>query len=456
MNSLRPRLFAAMLLIAASSTTPTFAQSPRTTRGVAETISTPAPVVIDAERVRAAGIRSIAGRRLTLYTDVPSSPEVDELPALFEAALPQWAAYFGVEKTLPADWHVDGFLMRDGEKFAEAGLIPAHLPQFKHGFAIGPNVWLFEQPVTYYRRHLLLHEGTHAFMHTQFGNCGPPWYMEGMAEIFGTHAIADGKLLTRYIPRNRDEVPQLGRVKLVHDAIAGGRRLTLAEIMNYGTQAHLENEPYAWCWALCAWLDGHPRYQGRFRRMQKYVDQPTRFNDEFKKLFLADMATMAREWSVFADGLEYAVDIPRTVIDFRPGRPLAPSGASVTVAADRGWQSSGVRLEAGKTYNLTATGRYQIARSTDKSGTVKPWPCEPGGVTIRYYHGKPLGILLASVEPDHLPVGTPPPMLTPEVVGLGATLAPTRTGTLYFRVNDSYGELGDNGGSLTVTVTQAP
>jgi hypothetical protein len=289
-------------------------------------------------------------------------------------------------------------------------------------------------------------------MHTQLGHCGPPGYMEGIAEIFGTHRWDAGKLTTRYIPRNRDEVPDLGRVKLVHDAIAEGRRMSLAEIMNYGARAHLENEPYAWCWALCAWLDAHPRYQARFRRMFKHVNDPDRFNDEFKKLFLADMATMAREWLVFSDGLEFDVDIPRTVIDFRPGRSSPSTGTSVTVAADRSWQSSGLKVEAGKSYRLAASGRFQIAQSTDASGTAKPWPCEPGGVTIRYYHGRPLGVLLASVEPDTLPAGTPSPMLTPEVVGLSTTLTPTRNGTLYFRVNDSYGELGDNSGSLTVTV----
>jgi hypothetical protein len=444
------------ILPAAAITVPAAAQSPRTARGDGRIIVAPAPVAIDAGQAYKAGIRSIPGRRLTLYTDVPSSPEVDELPAVFEAAVPQWAAYFGVEKTLAADWHVDGFLMRDAEKFKKAGLIPGHLPKFNNGFAIGTNVWLFDQPNAYYRRHLLLHEGTHSFMHTQLGHCGPPWYMEGIAEIFGTHRIVDGKLETRYIPRNRDEVPDLGRVKLIHDAIAAGRRMTLAEIMNYSAQAHLENEPYAWCWAACAWLDGHPRYQVRFRRMFKHVNEPTRFNDEFKKLFLTDMATMAREWSVFADGLEYAFDVPRTAIDFRPGRPLSSPGTSVTVAADKGWQSSGVRLEEGKTYTLAASGRYRIAQSTDSTGAVKPWPCEPGGVTIRYYHGRPLGVLLASIEPDSLPVGTPPPMLTPEVVGLGTTLTAPRTGTLYFRVNDSYGELGDNSGSLTVTVTPPP
>ena len=62
---------------------------------------------------------------------------------------------------------------------------------------------------------------------------------------------------------------------------------------------------------------------------------------------------------------------------------------TVSVAADRGWQSSGVRVDAGKSYRLRAAGRYQVA------DRPQPWPCEPGGVSIRYYRGRPLGILLA-------------------------------------------------------------
>ena len=41
-------------------------------------------------------------------------------------------------------------------------------------------------------------------------------------------------------------------------------------------------------------------------------------------------------------------DIARTAIDFTPGKPLAASRALVSVAADRGWQNSGLRLEAGQ------------------------------------------------------------------------------------------------------------
>ena len=50
---------------------------------------------------------------------------------------------------------------------------------------MGAELWLHDQPTAYYRRHLLLHEGTHVFMASFLGGCGPGWYMEGTAELFG-------------------------------------------------------------------------------------------------------------------------------------------------------------------------------------------------------------------------------------------------------------------------------
>ncbi len=91
-----------------------------------------------------------------------------------------------------ADWRIRGCLMREKRPFAACGLLPAGLPPFRHGFSRGRQLWLNEQPTAYYRRHLLLHEGTHAFMDAMFGGCGPPWYMEGMAELLATHSYRDG------------------------------------------------------------------------------------------------------------------------------------------------------------------------------------------------------------------------------------------------------------------------
>ena len=42
-----------------------------------------------------AGIRKLEGKHITLYTDLPAAREVDELPRVFDAAVPLWCDYFG-------------------------------------------------------------------------------------------------------------------------------------------------------------------------------------------------------------------------------------------------------------------------------------------------------------------------------------------------------------------------
>ena len=49
-------------------------------------------VPLDEERIQAHGIRKLAGKHLTLYSDLPARPEIEELPAIFDAAISQWAA----------------------------------------------------------------------------------------------------------------------------------------------------------------------------------------------------------------------------------------------------------------------------------------------------------------------------------------------------------------------------
>ncbi len=400
-------------------------------------------VVVDEARTAAAGIRKLAGKHLTLYTDLPSFKEVDELPEVFDLAVPQWCAYFHANPAKLSDWRMTAFLIKDRQPFSRAGLLPDDLPPFVNGYCFGHQLWLNEQATDYYRRHLLLHEGTHGFIQTVLGGMGPPWYAEGMAELMGTHRWKDGRLELGYLPVSREEVPYWGRVKIVDDDLKAHRGKTLQAVLDY-TPAHWENSPYGWWWAAATFLERHPRYRKRFHELIPLVRQRD-FNQRFRAMFAADWDQLCEEWQVFVVNLEYGYDVPRMAIDFLPGRGLPPSGARATVAADRGWQSSGVRLEAGQSYRLRASGRYQVGNQP------RTWWCEPGGVTIRYYHGHPLGILLAAVHPEPPGPGSSP-LIRPQVVGLGATLTPQRAGTLYLRINDSAAELDDNAGSLTVEI----
>ena len=320
---------------------------------------------------------------------------MDELPRVFDAAVPLWCEYFGVDPAKVAEWKIVGCVMKDKERFLGAGLFRENLPPFPHGYSAGSQLWLYDQPSDYYRRHLLLHEGTHAFMSRWLGGCGPPWYMEGMAELLGTHRWEGGKLTLAHLPRTKDEVPYWGRVKIVKDEFAASRGMPLIGIMKYDSQAHLRTEPYGWCWAAANFLDQHPQTQAAFRELKSHTkDRTIDFSKTFYERLKERVARNRRGLAALRRDCDYGYDVARAATVRKPAVDLPAGGATVTIAADRGWQSSGFKLRAGRLINSRPAGRYQVAAEP------KPWPCEAGGVTIRYHRGQPLGMLLAAVSDE--------------------------------------------------------
>lgn len=404
---------------------------------------------LDDVAISTRGIRKLPGRHLTLYTDLPSSPEVDELPRVFDDAVPQWCAYFRLPLAKAITWKCVGYLILDKDRFAQVGLIPADLPPFLHGFQRGAELWAYEQPSAYYRRHLLLHEGTHAFMQASLGGTGPPWYMEGVAELLATHRWQDGQLTLRYFPHDKRDFPDWGRIKIIKDGYRSGDTKQLREIMNYDSHAHLQVGPYGWCWAACAFFDGHPVYRGRFRELRHHVrDAAPSFSDRFCGWLSEDWPRLVREWQLFMAQLDYGHDVTREAIEPKAAAPLPANGAEVAVAADRGWQSTGVLLEAGKRYRFEAQGRFQLGIQP------KTWWCEPNGVTIRYRDGRPLGMLLGAIVDESGESDGSNGLLSSAGIGLGLETTLKRGGTLYLRVNDYPAELADNQGEVKVRITQ--
>ena len=403
---------------------------------------------IDEAKVAAAGIRKLSGKHLTIYTDLPADPAVDELPGVFDLALPQWTKYFELDDKTAADWKVIGYLMKDKERFAGVGLLPDNLPPFLHGFQRGSEFWWYDQPGAFYRRELMLHEGTHAFMMRFLGGMGPPWYAEGMAEYLGTHKWEGGQLTLAYNPRTKEEAPFWGRVKVIKDEYAQGRGMLLPDIFRYDAHAHLKTEPYGWCWGAAMFLDNHPLTQKAFRDLRlKAGDRSIDFSENFSKSLEADWPAIHEDWQLFIVNVDYGYDVPRgAVVRKTEVAPLPPGGAAVTIAADRGWQSSGLAVEAGKTYKITAAGRYQIAKAP------QAWPCEPGGITIHYHRGKPLGMVLAAIGDVKLEKDQITLLANPTAAGTLAEITPMLAGTLYFSINEGAGGLEDNEGSVNVKI----
>lgn len=402
----------------------------------------PPPRPLDVDRLAAAGLRVVESERATLVTDSAASPEVDGLPRLIDLGVPQWRERFDAERD--DAWRLRIYLIEDEARFRSLGLWPDKSPDFQHGLSLGHEVWVRQQTTDYYRRHLLLHEATHSFMSTRLGSCGPGWYMEGMAELCGTHAWRGGKLQLAAAPATREAAPDWGRVRLVRDAIDDGRLLTVEAVRKIDNRAILPAESYAWVWALCHFLDKQPAYSERFRNAPAWVTSP-QFDRRFTRMYAQDRERLEQEWRLFVTTLEYGHDLQREAVDFTPPRSSTEGGSPrIELRADRGWQSTGVRVEPGRAYRITATGRFVIGQDPDGA----PWPCEANGITLQYHNGRPLGLLLAAIDAG------PGAFTRPIEIGSLATLRPEKAGELVLRVNDSPSRLSDNEGGLLVEITR--
>ncbi len=396
------------------------------------------------------GIRVIPGTHVQLYTDLPSGPEIDGIPHLFDLAVPEWAAYLGVPADRIAGWQLRGYLMSDPEKFRQAGLLPEDLPPFRHGFQEGDQFWVREQPTDYFRRHLVLHEGVHGFMRDLLGGTGPPWYREGMAEFLATHRYKGGKIAVGIMPARRDDVEGWGRIDAIRRAFQAEQAIMLRDVWKFETRQFLEDEPYAWSWAVVAFLDGHPEYRNRFRDMVAYVpNESVTFTRHLEMQLLDELRELDEQWQIFVADIDYGYDFRRNAVTFAPGRELPPEGATCRIQTDRGWQSSELRVEAGKTYRIRAEGPFQIVKGPPA------WISEPGGVTLRYHRGSPLGMLMGNVRLDQSQPGLSD-LAIPVRVGRSRYIKPAGSGTLYLMINDHPAEYADNQGEITVQVQPVP
>lgn len=428
---------------------------------------------LDEAKLREDGIRRLDGKHIRLYTDLPPSEAVDELPRVFDLAMPMVCDYFELDPKKAEDFHVEAFLVADDAKFKRGGAV-WQVPNLRNGYALRCRIWVREQSSDYYRRHLLIHEGVHALMGWAFGVWGPPWYREGTAEWLGTHHWENGTLKLGYFPRVQKELHGWGRIEHVQGAVEQGKYRTPRGIFELASEDYDANEAYAWSWAFAAFCEGHPRYRRPFRRTAWHLsDETVDLHEAFLRRLCEEQGSSDEEnreivvrfendWLDYLKNLDYAYDFERTRIEVpTESQPLARGdSATVKVRADRGWQADGLRLERGRHYRLTASGRFQLAREP------KIWWAEPSGVTIRYNRGQPLGTLLttqlpdaglrigdtdaAGVSEDVVGVG----FFHPRAVGSGCDFTAEIDGPLYFRVNDFASELNDNDGFATVVIEE--
>ena len=404
-------------------------------------------LVVDAERVKANGIRSLEGKFVTIFTDLPRSKDINELAMVFDQAVPQWMTFFNVDQQQVANFRATGFLIKDKSKFQRANLLPNGLPAFKNGYTYGTKTfWMFDQPSEFMRRQLMLHEGTHAFIFSHLGDQIPPWYNEGLAELFASHQWVNQKLTTCYTIRNRDESKFWGRPKAIRDLVAKNEMLSIADVMKLDNASFLRVDPYAWVWAFSSFLYHHPEYRVNFQKLSQAVAKKGQVEIEFKRYFGSDLSKMEEDWKAYLHELDYGMEsaFSKIVHDKpRMHKPRIPK-----ISASMSWQNSGLKVVAGENYLIRSTGRFTIRVTNSTNEKPVAWPCEPNGVSVNYYLGSPLGKLMAIVKADDQTLN----FQSAQPIGLSANMTPNESGTLYFRVNESPVGLKDNDGDILISV----
>jgi hypothetical protein len=387
------------------------------------------------------------GQHLTVITDLPVDDDLLAFPAIFDKAMLQWCERFDVDPKTVRDWRPTLYLMQDRNRFKQAGLIPNDIPKFENGWQQKDEMWVVEQHSHYYRRHLVLHEGTHWFMFRKYGFYDTPWLFEGMAELLGTHRWKDGDLKLEIIPQNREEVPYWGRVKIIRDQCAEGLAPSMEDILRFSNTAHQRVDAYAWSWALTMFLKNHPDTSKVFEALMKQEAMSTREVDRWLRARLTGKLPRIRAaWRSFISELDYGYSTTPGMLQLTAETVLLKDEQRMEIRSDRGWQATGFKVEPGQKLLVKASGQFEVAQQP------KPWTCTPAGVTLEYYRGQPLGkLLMLVVQPEANETNTE---LTDAIpVGDGLEYESKTGGEIFFKINEPAGKMSDNLGSFQVTLT---
>ena len=119
-----------------------------------------------------------------------ADPEIDRLPAIFDQAVPQWAAYFGVDAGKDRQLASPRLSHRRPPPVRRAwpDAARARPVRQRHLDRLANCGSTISRPPTIAVTCCCTRERTSSWP-SFLGGCGPGWYMEGTAELFGTHRL---------------------------------------------------------------------------------------------------------------------------------------------------------------------------------------------------------------------------------------------------------------------------
>ena len=390
-----------------------------------------------------------SSNRVRLWTDL-DGVQARRLVTTFDTAVSQWCEAWRVDQDRLGDWTADAYVMRDEAAFRNAGLIPDGLPKFEFGYALGNRLFVRAQPSEYYTRHLLLHEGVHAFMFRIFDDLGPTWFMEGTAEWLSTHRGAAGGTVVGVLPHDRNAFPYWGRYRQLDEDRAAGRLPRIETVMRFPGTLRGDVRSYAGSWALVRMLMADDRWATSVREAANW-NEPSAgaFNRRFYRTHASQWPAIVGQWRVWLDELEYGFTAAQWACRLSTDDPPMQTGAPplrAMVRSNVGWQSTGRRFYRGQTVRLRATGRAVVA----KEGGA--WISTPRGVSLRYIGRRPLGRLMYAVVPAGSEAGDHLSPLDVRDGGVETSVRFDQPGWLVMKIVDAAGEREENEGGYEVMV----
>ncbi|MCE3014701.1 MAG: basic secretory family protein [Pirellula sp.] len=398
------------------------------------------------------GFNKLTTSRISIITDLELDDELKRWPVYLDQAIEQWKTVFAPVPIKLEGLQTTVYLIGDKAKWQRLGLLD-QLPNLIDGYQAGDQLYVVDQPSTYYRRLLFLHEATHWIMYRWQGGAGSPWLMEGMADYQGTHELREGRLRLGFFPSRADQVPYWGRLRLISDTMNKSSAPKLSEIVAFRDMQERRMERYSWSWAACTFFATHPELRDDFQHLYRgQLDYSFESSARWLRALENDWKKLSIQWRCFVDDLDYGMDLTRSALEWGSleSRLLTQGEESdFMLSADRGWQSIGILLESGESIELSAEGRVVVREFADG----KKWSSEPPGLTVEYHRGKPLGCLigvLASVEQEQ-------PSACWETVRIGkrAVLKASQKSILLLKINESSQDLADNQGTFNVSIRKA-
>lgn len=358
--------------------------------------------------------RDVRSQHFLIHTDV-SDRDAQILLDTLETMIYLVSNYFG----RPPSGILECYVVRDLQQWP-AGLIPpdavAKISE-PAGVTISVRAGNVTKSIVYScdKVGVVQHEAVHAYCQQTFGDTGPTWYAEGLAEM--GHYWKKDQLAVELEPAVINYLKNSPPKKML-DIVAAG------QITGDSWQA------YAWRWALCHLLCNNPNYSDRFKALGIALmsQQP---GVSFESVYGPVAREISFEYDLFVQQLDNGYRPDLCAWQWNRKFQFLPSQGYVTVkvAAKYGWQATGVKLTAGQSLDYAANGTWKLqADGEDLTAD--------GDASGR---GRLVGIVMKDFS-----------LSQPFELGARGTCPAPQDGDLYLRCRNDWNKIADHDGTISV------